>query len=91
MSDYFNLSKTPKTAFQAATKPAGMFDVLVSSSSSPSSSAGIPNSTSLASYTLIASLYALVACAKEYLRLRKIEFFASIASSIFLHISSMVR
>lgn len=44
--------------YHAATRPAGIVDVFVSSSSRPSSSAGIPNSLSFASYTLIASLYA---------------------------------
>jgi hypothetical protein len=41
---------------QDDTSPAGIVDVFVSKIWNPNSSGGIPNSTNLASYTLIASL-----------------------------------
>jgi len=40
------------------TRPAGIVEVFDSNGWNPSSSAGTPKSVSLASYTLIASLYA---------------------------------
>lgn len=46
---------------QLETRPAGIELVIVGSGWNPSSSDGIPNWINLASYTLIASLYAFVA------------------------------
>ena len=53
---------------QLETRPAGIELVIVGSGWNPSSSDGIPNWINLASYTLIASLYAFVAWFMLYWR-----------------------
>jgi len=73
---------------QAETNPAGVVFVLLSVGWNPSSSGGIPNSINLLSYTRTASLYALVACANDYLRFLSNLFLPSRVSSIFLDNSS---
>ena len=73
---------------QLETSPAGIVLVIVCSGWKPSSSAGIPNCTNLASYTLIASLQAFVAWCMLYFKFLIVRFLFQIESFTLPLISS---